>query len=47
MFGNTETPLVPWYGHTPVVGIVARISGCTNQKEMSLNDQVDRGVGEG
>ncbi len=34
-------PLVPRNGHTLVVGIVARISGCANQKEISLDDQVD------
>lgn len=28
-------------GHTLVVGIVARISGCASQKEVSLDDQVD------
>jgi site-specific DNA recombinase len=28
-------------GHTLIVGIVARISGCDKQKEMSLDDQVD------
>src|SRR5262245_45343456 len=28
-------------GHTFVVGITARISGCANQKELSLEDQVD------
>lgn len=33
--------LVPRNGHTLVVGVVARISGCQNQKEMSLDDQVD------
>lgn len=32
--------LVPRNGHTLVVVIVARISGCQNQKELSLNDQV-------
>jgi DNA invertase Pin-like site-specific DNA recombinase len=32
---------VPRNGHTFVVGIVARISGCRNQKELSLEDQVD------
>lgn len=31
----------PRNGHTLVVGIVARISGCQNQKELSLDDQVD------
>jgi len=30
---------VPRNGHTLVVGIVARISGCQNQKELSLADQ--------
>ena len=34
-------PLVPRNGHTLVVAIVARISGCANQKEMSNDDQVD------
>lgn len=33
--------LVPRNGHTLKVLIVARISGCQNQKEMSLDDQVD------
>ena len=31
----------PRNGHTVVVGIVARISGCASQKEVSLEDQVD------
>lgn len=31
----------PRNGHTLVVGIVARISGCANQKERSLEDQID------
>lgn len=31
----------PRNGHMLVVGIVARISGCANQKEQSLHDQVD------
>lgn len=34
-------PLIPRNGHTLVVAIIARISGCTNQKELSLEDQVD------
>ena len=34
-------PLVPRNGHTLIVGVVARISGCANQKELSLDDQVD------
>ncbi len=33
--------LVPRNGHTLVVVVVARISGCANQKEMSLDDRVD------
>tara|TARA_R110002049_G_scaffold238947_1_gene412000 strand:+ start:180 stop:2144 length:1965 start_codon:yes stop_codon:yes gene_type:complete len=33
--------LVPRNGHTLVVGIPGRISGCENQKEISLEDQVD------
>lgn len=36
-------PIVPRNGHTLVVGLVARISGCTNQKEVSLDDQQDHG----
>jgi site-specific DNA recombinase len=35
--------VIPRNGHTLVVGIVARISGCANQKELSLDDQVDHG----
>ncbi|WP_339675445.1 recombinase family protein, partial [uncultured Gimesia sp.] len=38
-----EVELVPRNGHTLIVGIVARISGCQNQKEISLDDQVDHG----
>jgi len=34
-------PLVPRNGHELIVGVVARISGCANQKELSLDDQVD------
>ncbi len=37
----SEPPVVPRNGHTLVVGIVARISGCASQKELSLDDQVD------
>ncbi|MDB5349325.1 MAG: hypothetical protein JWN86_572 [Planctomycetota bacterium] len=37
--GNSQ----PRNGDTFVVGIVARISGCANQKEISLDDQVDHG----
>lgn len=36
-------PVAPRNGHTLVIGIVARISGCQSQKEMSLDDQVDHG----
>ena len=43
MFGNHQPPIIPRNGHTLVVGIVARISGCQDQKEMSLDDQVDHG----
>jgi site-specific DNA recombinase len=35
--------LRPRNGRTLVVGIVVRISGCQNQKELSLDDQVDHG----
>ncbi len=38
---SRQRPLVPRNGHTLRVLIVARISGCTNQKELSLDDQVD------
>jgi site-specific DNA recombinase len=34
---------VPRNGHILIVGIVARISGCADQKEVSLDDQVDHG----
>ena len=33
--------LKPRNGHTLIVGIVCRISGCASQKEMSLKDQED------
>lgn len=36
-----ESELKPRNGHTLVVGIVARISGCAKQKEVSLDDQMD------
>jgi hypothetical protein len=36
-----QPSLTPRNGHTLVVGIVARISGCSNQKEASLDDQID------
>ena len=38
--------ITPRNGHTLVVGIVARISGCAKQKEVSLEDQVDHGKEE-
>src|SRR5438094_7020485 len=41
MYGVSTAPLVARNGHTLVVGIVARISGCQNQKELSLDDQID------
>lgn len=39
-FHRSES-LVPRNRHTLVVGIVARISGCAKQKEISLDDQID------
>jgi hypothetical protein len=36
-----QQSVVPRNGDTLVVGVVARISGCQNQKELSLDDQVD------
>jgi hypothetical protein len=39
--GSLQPPLRPRNGHTLVTGIVARISGCAKQKEVSLDDQVD------
>jgi len=41
MFAQIELTLLPRNGHTLVVGIVARISGCANQKELSIEDQID------
>ena len=41
MAKTSDEKLIPKNGHTLVVGIVARISGCANQKELSLADQVD------
>lgn len=35
------TPLQPRHGKTLRVLVVARISGCQNQKELSLDDQID------
>lgn len=42
----SDKDLVPRNGHTLVSGIVARISGCAKQKELSLEDQVDHGKEE-
>ena len=39
-----ENRMSPRNGHTFVTGIVARISGCASQKELSLDDQVDHGA---
>lgn len=41
MTSRRNQQLVPRNGQTLVVGIVARISGCASQKEISLDDQVD------
>ncbi len=41
MIRRSVEELKPRNGHTLVVGIVCRISGCTNQKELSLEDQED------
>ena len=38
---RSDNELKPRNGHTLDTGIVARISGCANQKELSLEDQVD------
>ena len=43
---NGNRSFTPRNGHTLEVAIVARISGCTNQKEVSLDDQVDHGKTE-
>ncbi|OAI53254.1 hypothetical protein AYO44_04285 [Planctomycetaceae bacterium SCGC AG-212-F19] len=40
---HNDRNFVPRNGHTLVVAIVARISGCQNQKELSLEDQEDHG----
>jgi len=40
MARTTDGPLIPRNGHTLIVARVARISGCANQKEMSLDDQM-------
>ena len=38
---SDQTSLAPRNGQILIVGIVARISGCQNQKELSLEDQAD------
>jgi hypothetical protein len=43
MFKRSERVLAPRNGQVVQAGIVARISGCQNQKEMSLDDQLDHG----
>ena len=46
MTSRKNQELVPRNSHTLVTGIVARISGCPSQKEISLDDQVDHGKEE-
>ena len=41
MSRRSQSVLLPRNSRTVVVGIVARISGCKRQKEVSLEDQVD------
>ena len=41
MTRRSQDELTPRNGHTLIVGVIARISGCQNQKELSLDDQVD------
>ena len=43
MLRKSDSELRPRNGQELVVGIVARISGCPNQKEVSLEDQLDHG----
>jgi len=43
MTRKSENELKPRNGHTLIVGVVCRISGCANQKELSLDDQEDNG----
>ncbi len=43
MSKRSDRELAPRNGHELEVGIVARISGCANQKELSLEDQEDHG----
>src|SRR4051794_14120149 len=42
-YHSNRQVLKPRVGTTLIVAIVARISGCQNQKEMSLEDQEDHG----
>jgi len=42
-YSSNHSSLLPRNGHTLVVGIVARISGCANQTDLSLDDQVAHG----
>ena len=46
MASRSESNLVPRNGHKLQVGIIARISGCSRQKEVSLEDQIDHGKEE-
>lgn len=41
MHRSNNAPLKPRNGLMLIVGIVARISGCADQKEISLDDQID------
>jgi hypothetical protein len=41
MLRSSDSELRPRNGHTLTVGNVCRISGCENQKELSLEDQED------
>lgn len=38
---KSDEKLQPRNGHVLIVGIACRISGCANQKELSLEDQED------
>ncbi len=46
MTRRSNREFVPRNGHVLEAGIVARISGCQNQKELSLEDQEDHGKEE-
>jgi len=46
MTRRSKREFLPRNGHKLIVGIVARISGCASQKELSLEDQVDHGKEE-